>query len=227
MGKSWTAADLPAGAIGYGSPYGADPGDLYAMFKDGTYQLLEKGFSARIMAEAIAANKIADAQNAARAAAVSATPATPAVAVSSTTSSSVKMADPDIILFDDTSVSVQGMTDLFIEDIAGQELINIARTDTVNGQNISYQPIKNLNALQQEYNPNNILRLQSTSDVYFQNYPIKFENKVPNIGNGPSGAYVYMDQLTGDIIIETVNMEDDEQVEVAISLNGIIYEAEL
>ena len=118
------------------------------------------------------------------------------------------------------------MTNLIFEDIGGQELINIARNDIVNGQKVSYQPIKNLSSIQQQYNPNNILGIQNTSDKYFSNFSIKLENRVPEVGNGPNGSSVYLDSVTGNLIIETVNMENDEQVEVEITVSGILYEAD-
>ena len=48
----------------------------------------------------------------------------------------VKPATPDIILFDNESVPIEVMTDLIFENIGGQELINIVRSDIVNGQNV-------------------------------------------------------------------------------------------
>jgi len=138
----------------------------------------------------------------------------------------VKTASIDTVLFDDESVSIDIMTDLIFENIGGHELINIARNDIVNGQQVSYQPIKNLSSIQQQYNPNNILSLQSTSDKYFANFAIKLENKVPNPGTGPNGAYVYLDSDTGNMIVEAVNLEVDEQIQIEITISGTIYEAE-
>ena len=149
---------------------------------------------------------------------------TPAVAVVS--SSAVKTAPIDTVLFNDESVPIEVMTDLIFENIGGQELINIARNDIINGQQVSYQPIRNLSSIQQQYNHNNILGIQNTSDKYFSNFSIKFENKIPNTGSGPNGSNVYLDSTTGNMIIETVNMESDEQIEVEITVSGIIYEAE-
>jgi len=155
------------------------------------------------------------------------TPTTPAVAtVAPAVSKTVKTAPIDTVLFNDDSIPIEVMTDLIFENIGGQELINIARNDIVNGQKVSYQPIKNLSSIQQQYNPNNILGIQNTSDKYFSNFPIKFENKVPNNGNGPNGSNIYIESTTGNLIIETVNMENDEQIEVEITVSGIIYEAE-
>jgi flagellar biosynthesis GTPase FlhF len=139
----------------------------------------------------------------------------------------VKTAPIDTILFDEEAVPIQIMSDLIFENIGGQELINIARNDTVNGQQIIYQPIKNLTQIQQQYNPNNIVALQATSDKYFQNFAIKFESKVPTEGNGPDGSHVYIDPITGSLVVEAINMQDDEQIEVEITTGGTIYEAEL
>ena len=139
----------------------------------------------------------------------------------------VKTAPIDTILFNEEAIPIQIMSDLIFENIGGQELINVARNDTVNGQQIIYQPIKNLTAIQQQYNPNNILAIQSTSDKYFQNFAIKFESKVPTTGTGPGLSHVYIDPTNGSLVIEAVNIQDDEQIEVEITTGGTIYEAEL
>jgi hypothetical protein len=136
-----------------------------------------------------------------------------------------KTAPIDTVLFEDSGMSIEIMTDLIFEDIGGHELLSISRNDIINGQQVSYSPIKNLGLIQQRYNPNNILKLQATSDTYFANFPIKFEEKVPLQGNGPNGTNVYIEESTGDLIIETINMNNDEQIEIQIAINGTIYEA--
>ena len=155
------------------------------------------------------------------------TPITPntSVTVKAPPPPPVKTAPIDTVLFNDDSMSIEMMADLIFEDIGGHELINIARNDIINGQQVSYTPIKNLGLIQQTYNPNNILRLQSTSEKYFANFSIKLEEKVPLVGNGPNGSNVYIDQTTGDLIIEGININKDELFEVELSLNGTIYEA--
>ena len=134
----------------------------------------------------------------------------------------IKTATPDIVLFDDDSVPTEQMADLIFENIGGQELINIARNDTINGQNISYQPIKNIRSIQQSYNPNNILGLQKTSDKYFSGFSIRLDQKYPYVGNGLNGANVYIDNF-GALIIEAIGLNDDEQLEVQLSTDGTIY----
>jgi hypothetical protein len=159
---------------------------------------------------------------------VSAEPLTPATTATATATvvQPVKTAPIDTVLFNDDEVPIEVMTDLIFEDIGGQELINIARNDIINGQQVSYQPIKNLSSIQQQYNPNNILSVQSTSDKYFANFPIKLENKIPEAGTGPNNVHVYLDSTTGNLVIEAVNVESDEQIEVEITVSGTIYEAE-
>ena len=138
----------------------------------------------------------------------------------------VKTATLDIILFDEESIPTDGMFDQIFENIGGQELISITRSDIVNGQKISYQPIKNLSAIQQRYNPNNILSLQQTADKFFAGFSIKLEDKIPETGNGTNGENVYLN-AAGDLIIEFINVNPDEQVETQISVSGTIYEADL
>jgi hypothetical protein len=138
----------------------------------------------------------------------------------------VKTATLDIILFDEESVPTDGMFDQIFENIGGQELISITRSDIVNGQKISYQPIKNLSAIQQRYNSNNILSLQQTADKFFAGFSIKLEDKIPETGNGTNGENVYLN-AAGDLILEFINVNPDEQVETQISVSGTIYEADL
>lgn len=144
-------------------------------------------------------------------------------------SPAIKIATPDLILFNDQQIPEETMIDLVFEDIGGQEMINIVRNDLINGQNQSRQIVRNLSQINLDYNPNNILSLQNTSESYFNNFPIRFEQRVPDIGTGPNGESVYLESDTGNIIINLISLSDDEQVEVQILkggavLSGTIYE---
>ena len=131
----------------------------------------------------------------------------------------VLAASKDIFIITDESLPIEIMTDLVFEDIGGQEIINISRSDIVNGQKVIYQPIKNLTAINYQYNPQNILSLQDTSESYFKKFPIQLDKRIPKLGTGPNNETVYIDPDTGDLVINVVNLEQDEQVEVQI-LNG-------
>jgi len=145
--------------------------------------------------------------------------------------SSVKVATPDIIIFDNENIEVDAITDLLFENIGGQELINIARNDTINGQSIIYNPIKNTGRLANKYNSQNIIFIPQTSFSFFNNFPLRFVNYLPNQGTGPNGESVYLDS-SGDLIINLVNMKPNEEVEVQVFdrpniFNGTIDEGDL
>jgi hypothetical protein len=139
-----------------------------------------------------------------------------------------KVATPSLIALSNPELDPEIMLDLVFENIGGQELINISRNDIINGQDVFYSPIKNLKDIYIQYNPNNIISLESTSDTYFKNFPIKLELKLPNSGTGPSGETVYIDPTTGDLVINVSSLDPDEQVDIEILdsgeiLNGTIY----
>lgn len=138
----------------------------------------------------------------------------------------VKSATPEIILFDEDTVPIEIMTDLIFENIGGQEILSLTRHDIVSGDFIPNQLIKNVSILNQSYASRNILGVQSTSDKYFGNYSIKLENKIPLIASGPNNINIYIEDETGDLIVEVVNMLSDEEVEIQIGLGGTIYDTE-
>lgn len=146
---------------------------------------------------------------------------------------SVKVATPDIInvLDDDTPIDekIEIMTDLLFEDIGAQEIVNVVRNDIVNGQSVVYQPIKNITSLYYQYNPQNIVALQKTDKEYFKNFPILLYSKIPECGSGfeidgnqeiPNCQNVYIHPVTGDIVIDLINLRPGEEIEVQL-LSGI------
>ena len=143
--------------------------------------------------------------------------------VESSSSEGIKIADPDIIIFEQDSVPIEVMTDLIFEDIGGTEILNIARTDLVNGQSVIYAPIKNLAQIYLKYNPQNILSVQETTGEIFNNFSIKIARHIPYVGNGPNGRNVYMDPVTGDIVIDVVNLKRDERVEIQTANTGTTF----
>lgn len=144
----------------------------------------------------------------------------------------VKIATPDLVLLKEDLMPIEVMTDLIFENIGGQEIISITRSDTINGQNIIYTPIKNLPAIKNQNSPENILVTFNNSPIYFDNYSISILSHIPNEGTGPNKEIVYLETTSGDLIIDVVNMLPGEQVEVQIvssgsELDDTIYEEEL
>ena len=157
----------------------------------------------------------------------SATPITPKVEISNNQTPAIKSAPIDTVEFIDETFSDELIIDLLFEDVGGQELLTIARNDTVNGQAVVYQPFRNLGILQELYNPTNLLRIQETSDRFFSNFTINLRDKIPNVGSGENGKNYKLDLASGEGIIEFINIRSDEQVEVQILSAGIIEDIDI
>jgi len=150
---------------------------------------------------------------------VDATPNIPAATTVTPPVMPVKVPTPDLLVFKDDQIPIEVMTDLIFENIGGQELINISRNDILNGQDILYNPIKNISNVYFQYNPNNILALQGIASEYFSQFAIDFGAKIPSVGTGPNQSIVYLDS-DGNLIIELANLKPEESVEVQIQVNG-------
>lgn len=163
---------------------------------------------------------------------------------SASQNNSVKIATPDLILSNNEVMSIEIMTDLIFEDIGGYELATISRHDLVNGQKVIYTPIKNLTDLYLQYNPNNVLSLQA-SDSYFKSLSLSIFDHLPVCGTGydispPLGnpgeqdktkwtktyncKSVYIDPITGDLVINLINVKEGEQAEINILSSGKIFD---
>lgn len=130
----------------------------------------------------------------------------------------VKPASPDLILFDDAAIPLEFITDLLFEQVGGKEIINIVRNDILNGQNISYNLIKNSSELAQTYSPNNIFRVPGTMTEFFENFSIKF------------GLYVLENQNpaslneAGDleILISASALQKNDLTEIEVLIAGTL-----
>ena len=134
----------------------------------------------------------------------------------------VKSAPIEAVLFNDESFSEDFIVDVLFEDLVGQELLSIARNDTVNGQEVIYQPIKNLGLLQNVYNPANLLGLTETSSSFFSSFSIQISEKIPTVSTKGDGKNYYIDETNGDLVIELINMQNDDQVEIQLATSGTI-----
>jgi hypothetical protein len=144
-------------------------------------------------------------------------PNSPSSQPATVTEESVKISTPDIILLVDSPVGAEILTDLIFQNIGGVEIINIARSDVINGQNVTYQPIKNITSLFSQYNPQNILALRGTDRDYFKNFAINLTDKLPE------DNYIYFNQ-NGDLVIDVTNMLPSESVEVQTVYNGEVLD---
>lgn len=124
----------------------------------------------------------------------------------------VKVAPSDIIQFDDDSIEIALIQDLLYEDIGGTELVNISRTDLIDGQEVIYSPIANLSVVRREYNPNNLIASSALSD-YFTRFGINL------ISRGMNEPYF---DTNGDLVIEIDVVNSGEDIQVQIISDGTI-----
>lgn len=152
--------------------------------------------------------------------AVSSTPSLPTSAVTNISAASIKPATPDLIDFDESLVPIDFMSSIFFENVGAQELINISRTDLVNGLYLTYSPIKNITNIAQKYSPQNIFTVPVNAQSIFNNYALKLEDYVPETGTGPNSEMIYTDPVTRDIVVNVINMINNERVEIEVLNHG-------
>lgn len=140
-----------------------------------------------------------------------------------TNSAATKAATPSLIDLSNPPLDIDVLANLVFEDISSHELINMSRSDTINSQDLIYNLISNTKELLLQYNSINIVKLENTIDTYFKNFTIKLENRLPTKGTGPNQETVYLDPVTGNLIINVSFIENDEQVEVQIINGGEIF----
>ena len=125
----------------------------------------------------------------------------------------IKQADPDVVLFDQESVSSELLIELEYESLSGVELINISRSDIIDGQQVVYSPIKNLSSIRRRFNPNNIISLPELSSSYFASFSIDL------VLRGIRNPYF---DTNGDLIIEIDEVLEDEIIEAEVDSSGTI-----
>jgi hypothetical protein len=136
----------------------------------------------------------------------------------------VKHAESSDVLIDKTDLPIDLILKLTLEKIGGIELISLVRHDTVNGQNIVYRPIKNVSQLAISYNPQNIVQVPDTAESFFKNFTIKLENHIPQDTNEFPPITAYIDPTTENVIIDTIGLKNDYEVEVQMVSSGQVFD---
>ncbi len=126
----------------------------------------------------------------------------------------VKVATSNLFILNEVVDNTDLMADSIIEDIGGQEIINVSRNDLLNGQNVTYNVIENLVSTQRQFSPGELIKLQATDAEYFDSFQINLDTFTPNYGTGTFGQIVYVDENTGEIVINTLNISTNLVVEV-------------
>lgn len=146
-----------------------------------------------------------------------------------TRTNSIKAATPELLTIKPDDVPVDFMSDVLFEEIGGQEILGVSRNDLINGQKVIYSPIKNVSKINQRFNSNNLFPIPETTQSYFNNFAIKLETKTPELGTGPNQEIVYVDPVTGNVVVNVTNMGTSDMVEIQVLSRGdlvsdILYE---
>lgn len=148
------------------------------------------------------------------------------VAVSTAPKNIIKVATSNLFNLGEPPANPDKMTDLLFEDMGGQDIINILRTDTVNGSSFKNNVITNLSKVNESFNSLNLITLSGESSGYFKSLHYELQYYVPEptvlaaaadihpvtvVDNLPTNYYV--DETTGDITFYFANLSESEQVE--------------
>jgi len=144
-------------------------------------------------------------------------PLLPATASISSAITYVKQAPKDTIVFDESTLSAEMLLELYFEDIGALELATLSRSSSVDGQQVSYSPIKNLSSLKRRYSPSNIISSSASLSTYFSRFGIDLLKR---------GIYFPFADSNGDIVIKIDSVLDDEDIEVQIISSGTIERVE-
>lgn len=135
----------------------------------------------------------------------------------------IKSATPDVVLFNDDEVPVEVMYSRIFEKIGALELIDLSRSEIINGQFVKNSPITNSQSVNFFYNSLNIFKAPGDIRSTFDNFGIKFVNYIPIRGTGPivdnlseERAIVYVSDETGGIVVDVTGLTSNERVQIQV-----------
>lgn len=138
----------------------------------------------------------------------------------------VKVATSNLFILDEKQEQSDFMADAIIEDIGGQEIINLTRNDLLTGEDVSYSILSNLAETSQRFNPNSLIKMQGVDSDFFNSFPYTLNNYSSQVGTGKdstgalTGDVAYVDFETGEVVINVTNVARDQRVEVEF----LVYE---
>ncbi len=128
---------------------------------------------------------------------------------------------------------------LLFENLSAIELSRVERHDTIEGINQRYSIISNLSEVRKKYD------IMDKFKPLTSIYTINIQDKIPQedyiILESLDSTYQYLDEnnglidrekgyyyvdRNGDLVIELINLERNQQVEIQIDTNGTIYKVE-
>lgn len=134
---------------------------------------------------------------------------------------------------------------ILFENLSALELSQVERHDTIEGIDQRYSIISNLSEIRKKYDIAKQLTIMDKFKPLTSIYTINIQDKIPQEDyirlENLTSTYQYLDEnnqevtrergyyyidTNGDLVIELVNLERNQQVEVLIDTNGTIYRIE-
>jgi hypothetical protein len=134
---------------------------------------------------------------------------------------------------------------LLFENLSAIELSKVERHDTIEGIDQKYSIISNLSEIRKKYDMSKQLTIMDKFKPLTSIYTINIQDKIPQedyiLLESLDSTYQYLDEnnqiitrekgyyyidTNGDLVIELINLERNQQVEVLIDTNGTIYKIE-
>ena len=166
--------------------------------------------------------------------------------------STPKAAEPKTPTRDVTNISslvpqfnAEHITKILFESLSAVELSIVERHDTIEGINQRYSIISNLSDIRKKYDIAKQLTVMDKFKPLTRIFTINIEDKIPQEDyialEDLTSTYQYLDEnnqivnrekgyyyidTNGDLVIELINIERNQQVEVEIDTNGTIYKVE-
>ena len=136
----------------------------------------------------------------------------------------VKNPNRDVLDLSRDEFSVSSVSRLLFEQVGSIELVNIARRDTIEGQNPYYSMISNLSTVRKNFDPTSIITRQKSNQGIYSNYTISLNDKIPDdqyLERNNLTDFYYIDD-NGDLVIELDNLASDEIIDFEIAESGTI-----
>jgi hypothetical protein len=142
-------------------------------------------------------------------------------------------------------LNAEHIAKILFENVSAIELSIVERHDTIEGINQKYSIISNLAEVRKKYDAGKQLSPMDKFKPLTSIYTINIQDKIPQedyiILENLDSTYQYLDEnnqivtrekgyyyidTNGDLVIELINLEKNQQVEVLIDTNGTIYKVE-
>ncbi len=123
----------------------------------------------------------------------------------------VKIPEANIVTWNSNPVDADTLERLYFENVGGTEILAVARHDTVGGEPVATTPIANLESIQLQFNPLNILTSTKAQQLFNQ-FSIDIDTHMYDSSNAVS--------LSDDkqwIVIQLDYLNADEYVQIQVS----------